>query len=240
MSDDDVWWVTVPTALPQWWIPLTTGVIALLVSAAAVLPRVTWPRRVAFAFNVVGTIAHEFGHAAGGVVTGGGVHLIQVHTPHSGIAYTWHYSRFSAFVISAAGYATPPLAGLGAASLLSRGHAPMLLVLTIAAMILILVVTRDLITLAGVVAVGAVAALALYSKIEWLQHWIAYTETWILLFSEVIGIWVLVMRRVRGRIDDDDADGLADITGIPGVVWIAAWAVLIGWALWTAIPLMWP
>lgn len=138
MSDDDVWWVTVPTALPQWWVPLITGLFALAVSAAAVLPRVTWVRRIAFVFNVVGTIAHEFGHAMGGVITGGGVHLIQVHTPHSGIAYTWHYSRFSAFVMTAAGYATPPLAGLGAASLLARGHAPMLLVLTIAAMILIL------------------------------------------------------------------------------------------------------
>jgi hypothetical protein len=49
--------------------------------------------------------------------------------------------------MSLAGYATPPLAGLGAASLLSRGHAPMLLALAVAAMPPILIVTRDLFTL---------------------------------------------------------------------------------------------
>ncbi|ONI81911.1 hypothetical protein ALI22I_37635 [Saccharothrix sp. ALI-22-I] len=186
------------------------------------------------------TITHEFGHAAGGVVTGGVVHLIQVHSPHSGIAHTWHYSRFSSFVTAAAGHAMPPLAGLGAASLLARGHAPMLLALTIAAMILILVVTRDLITLVSVVTVGLAASLALYWGSEWVQHWIAYTETWLLLFSEITGVSALVVGRIQGSGETDDADSLADITGIPAVVWIAGWTALVGWALWSAVPLLWP
>jgi hypothetical protein len=240
MADEQPWWVTVPTPLPQWWLPLTTGLVGLLVSAAAVLPQVTLVRRVAFAFNAVGTIAHEFGHAVGGVATGGGVHVIQVHSPHSGIAYVWYWSRFSNFVSTAAGYAMPPLAGLGAASLLSRGHAPMVLALTVAAAILILMVTRDLITLVSVVTVGLVAALALYWGAEWVQHAVAYTETWLLLFSQVTGMWFLVMRRIHGRDENDDADDLASITGIPGVVWIAGWTALIGWALWSAVPLLWP
>lgn len=88
-------------------------------------------------------------------------------------------------------------------------------------------------------AVGLVAALALYSKIDWLRHWVAYAETWLLLFSEVSGMWALVMRRIRGRTGNDDADSLADITGIPGVVWIAGWTVLVGWSLWNAVPLLW-
>lgn len=240
MADDEMWWVTVPTPVPHWVVPMTTGMLALLVSAAAVLPRVTWVRRIAFAFNAVGTITHEFGHAAAGVVTGGGVYLIQVHSPHAGVAYTWHYSRFSAFLISATGYATPPLLGLGAASLLARGHAPMVLALTIAAMALVLVVTRDLITLAVVLGLGGIAALALYTRLEWLQHWVAYAETWLLLLSEVTGVLVLVMARIHGRDDSDDADDLADITGVPGVLWIAGWSALIGWALWNAVPQLWP
>lgn len=239
MADTNTWWITVPTSQPHWWIPLTTGSFAVLVSAAAVLPRVTWVRRIAFAFNAVGTIAHEFGHAAANVITGGGVHLIQVHDPHSGVAYTWHYSRFSAALISAAGYATPPLAGLGAASLLARGHAPMVLALTIAAMLLVLLVTRDLVTLAVVVGLGGIAALALYTRVEWLQHWVAYAETWLFLLSEVTGVWILVVGRVGGHTDSDDADNLADTTRIPGWVWIAGWGALVGWALWNAVPHLW-
>jgi len=242
MPEDDVWWITAPTPLPQWWVPLSTGLLALLVTVAAILPRVTWTRQIAFAFNVVGTIAHEFGHAVGGVVTGGGVYLIQVHTPHSGVTYSWFYSRFSNFVSTFAGYALPPLAGLGAASLLARGHAPMVLALTIAAMVLILFVTRDLITLVSVVTVGLAAVAALYWGAEWVQHWIAYTETWLLLFSQITGVWFLVTRRIWGHDGSvvDDAEALADITVIPGVVWIAAWTGFIGWVLWNAVPLLWP
>lgn len=239
MADTDSWWVTVPTSQPHWWIPLTTGSLALLVTAVTVWPRVTWVRRIAFALNAVGTIIHEFGHAAAGVVTGGGVYLIQVHTPHSGVTYTWHNSRFSSILVSAAGYATPPLVGLGAASLLARGHAPMVLALTVAAMLLVLVVTRDLVTLAVVVGLGGIAASALYIRIEWLQHWVAYAETWLLLLSEVTGVWVLVKRQLRGRSDNGDASSLADKTGIPGAVWILGWTAVIVWALWNAVPKLW-
>ncbi|MEV6640726.1 hypothetical protein [Amycolatopsis sp. NPDC051371] len=38
----------------------------------------------------------------------------------------------------------------------------------------------------------------------------------------------------------DDAANLADATPIPAFAWIAAWATLIGWALWHAAPMLWP
>jgi hypothetical protein len=207
-----------------------------------VLPRRTWAHQIAFGLNIFSTTVHEAGHALAGCLTGGGVWVIQVHTPDSGITHTWHYSRASAIAINLAGYATPPLAGLGAASLLSRGHAPMLLALTVAAMLLILIVTRDLLTLLSVLTIGAVAAATLYWGPVWLQLWVAYAETWLLLLGEAAGVWAILHPRIRrGPVSlTDDATSLAENTGIPGVVWIVLWTALIGWAVWAGVPLLWP
>lgn len=242
MAEETSWSVTAPTGLPHWWVPAVTGALALLISVLTVLPQTSSAHRVAYAFNVFGTIAHEFSHAVGGVVTGGGVHLIQVHSPHSGVTHTWYYTRFSAIVTTAAGYALPPLAGLGAASLLARGHSPMVLALTVATMLLIVVVTRDLITFSSVLAVGLLAGAALCWGSAWVQHVVAYTEAWLLLLSQLSGVWFLVLRRINGHDGQelDDSEGLAAATYIPGVVWIATWTALIGWSLWTAAPLLWP
>jgi len=238
---DTPWQITVPTPLPGSWLPVATGAIAVLTAIVTVLPRVGWTRRAVFGLNVVGTVAHEAGHAAAGIITGGGVITIRVHTPHSGVTHSWHYSRISAVVVKFAGYATPPLAGYGAASLLARGHAPMVLALTVAVLGLVLVVSRGVVTVASVLAIGLLAWVAAAWSPLWVQHWVAYTETWLLLCSEITGVWFLVHNRIRGDVGStDDAAGLARLTGVPGVVWIAAWTALIGWTLWHAVPLLWP
>jgi hypothetical protein len=189
---------------------------------------------------VLGTIVHEAGHAAMSCLTGGGVYLIEIYNPSSGRAHTWSSSQLSAITTGAAGYAAPPLAGLGAAALLNRGHAPAVLALTATVMVLVLLVSRDLITLISVLAVGLLAFAALYWGTAWVQHWVAYTEAWLLLISEIPGLFAVVMNRVCGDGDGDDADGLALETRIPGMVWIAGWFALIVWALWSGVPLLWP
>ncbi len=240
---DSGWSITQVTPPVGWWVPAVTGMLAVAASATAVLPRVVRSRRLRTGLNllnVVSTAAHEAGHALASCLTGGGVWVIRVHTPDSGVTYTWYTSRLSSIVTTLAGYALPPLAGLGAATLLARGHAPMLLALTLAAVLLILVVTRDLITLASVVAIGAVAGLSLYWGPIWLQQWVAYGETWLLLFGEGFGVLAIALNRVRGGFGDqsDDAAHLAQDTHIPGVVWIAGWLGLSGWVLWHGVPML--
>lgn len=235
--------ITAPTPPASWWVPVATGAFALLSAVSSAVAGGTWPRRIASSLVVLSTAVHEGGHALTACLTGGGVWFVQVHTPDSGLARTWHYGRLSAVVVSVAGYATPPLAGLGAASLLARGHAPMVLAVTVAAMLLLLVVTRDVITLAAVLGIGAVAGAALYWGPVWAQQVVAYVEAWLLLFSEAAGVWAILGPRLRparyGDREHDDADSLAEETGIPGAVWIVAWLVLIGWAVWAALPLLW-
>jgi hypothetical protein len=74
-----------------------------------------------------------------------------------------------------------------------------------------LVVTRDLLTFGAVLAVAAVAFAALYWGPAWLQNWVGYTEAWLLLTSEIKGLAIIVVNRVRGgRALSDDAERMAE------------------------------
>jgi hypothetical protein len=228
-------------ALPGWELVLVTGFAALLIAATGFVPRDRWSRRVLFTAHVLSTIVHETGHAASAVLTGGGVYLIKVTSPDGGHTIPWHPSWFSSVVGYFAGYAAPPLAGLGIAALLSEGKVGPVLVLTVVTMGLLLVVSRGLLTVVCVTAVGFVAFAALYWGPVEVQLLVAYSEAWLLLLCELAGVWVLVKARVRGReSDSDDAAALARKTFVPSPVWILAWLALNGWALWVAVPLLWP
>ena len=124
-------------------------------------------------------------------------------------------------------------------SLLDRGQAHTVLVLTAAAMVLVLLVSRGWRTIASVLAVGWVAFAAMYWGSAQTQQWVAYTETWLLLLCEPIGLWELVRVRTHGIESRDDAMSLKNKTWIPAPVWILGWYALNGWALWTAAPLLW-
>ncbi|WP_370965853.1 M50 family metallopeptidase [Amycolatopsis sp. cg9] len=231
---------TVPA--PGWGLVGVTAVFAVAVSATSSVLVATGTWTVLNRVNVLGTLFHEGGHALVSILTGGGVFRIEITSAESGGTWHWNPSPFARVLATASGYAMPPLAGLGAAALLHRGLAPAVLFLTVAAMVLILLVTRDAITLVAVVAVGAVAFCALRWAPVWLQNGVAYAEAWLLLTSELGGLAALVANRARGgfRGQDDDASSLAERTGIPSFVWIAAWFTLIGWAVWHAFPMLWP
>jgi hypothetical protein len=219
---------------------LITGVIGLLIAMLGFAPQHGVWRSATTSLHVLATIVHEAGHAAATVVTGGDVHRIEVHTPRSGATRFSRNSWLSAIVRSAAGYAAPPLAGLGMAALLNRGQAHTVLVLTVAAMVLVLPVSRGWRTIAAVLAIGWVAFAALYWGSAQIQQLVAYTETWLLLLCELAGLWQLVRIRTHGDDPQDDARSLANKTLIPSPIWILGWYALNAWALWTAVPLLWP
>jgi hypothetical protein len=235
---------------PAWWVVLATAVFAVLVSASSLAPLVTGKRNALYNVNVFGTIAHEASHAFLTVLTGGGVYRFQITGPDSGATHGWYPSRLSAIAVDIAGYAMPSLAGLGAAALLHRGHAAAVLTITVTTLVLLLFVTRDAITLFSVLLVGVLVFATLYWGPVWLRNWVAYTEAWLLLTSEIGGLANIVANRTRARRRgreqerrakyDDDADHLADRTHVPASVWIVGWFVVIGWTLWHGVPLLWP
>ncbi|MCG8920295.1 M50 family metallopeptidase [Actinokineospora sp. PR83] len=232
--------LTATTPAPSPTLVVISGVIAALISAVTLVPRTSRVRRAVHSLNVLGTIVHEGGHAAVSCLTGGGAHVIQIHTAGSGAAHVWAQTRWSAVATQAAGYAAPALAGLGAAALLAGGHVPAVLAATIVAMVAVLLLTRDVFSAGCVAGIAALAALVLWRGGVVVQQWVAYTETWMLLCSEITAVAHLGVRRIRGHETADDADALAELTGLPWPVWITGWLTVIGWALWTAVPLLWP
>ncbi len=220
----------------------TTALLAAAVTAASFVSMFTGSRKILRLANVLGTIFHEGGHALVSVLTGGGVYRIQITSAESGGTRQWNPSWLARILTIAAGYAMPPLAGLAAAALLHRGHAPAVLGLTIAAMALVLLVTRDLLTAAIVLGVAGIAFVALYWGQGPLQNAFAYAEAWLLLTSEIGGLAAIIANRVSHGPDGhhDDASMLAAHTYIPAAAWIVGWFVLIGWALLHAIRLLLP
>lgn len=215
--------------------------VALVISAAAFGERNTWSRRVVTSFHVLNTIVHEVGHAVVSVLTGGVVLAVKVTSSRIGGTTSSKSWWLVDIVKSAAGYAAPPLAGLGVAVLIHRGLPRTALVLTVVMMGLVLLVGRGLRTRVSVVAVGFVAFAALRWGSPGLHQWFAYTEAWLLLLCEIPAVWILLTARLDGSASgEDDAAHLFRRTLIPGPVWITGWLVLNGWALWTAVPLLWP
>ncbi|WP_328617671.1 M50 family metallopeptidase [Amycolatopsis sp. NBC_00355] len=231
---------TLPAPGPEL-VGITALVAAMVVVTSFAVPA-DGRRSVVYRANFLGTLFHEGGHALVSILTGGGVGRVAIDSPESG--GTWHRTPpgLAAVLTSAAGYAMPPLAGLGAAGLLHRGLVPAVLTLTLAAMVFLLLFTRDLLTFVVVVAVGAIVFGALRWAPLWLKNGVAYAEAWLLLTSELGGLRALVLNRIRHGFggQEDDAAMLARSTGIPALVWIAAWLALIAWAVWRAIPLLWP
>lgn len=235
-------------APPVWLVVATAliGAMPLLVRLVASWWRARW-----FVWlGAFGTLVHEAGHAAAAVVTGGGVSLVNVSSPDDGVAYYWYRSWGSEVLILIAGFAAPPLAGLGAAALLAEGRVAAVLMVTVAGMAILLVVARGLLTIATVVIVGGLAFAALRWGGPLAQQSLAYTLAWLLLVHEIGGVLGLFAVRWWGVDPDeehdgldgylDDADGLAEVTFLPAPIWIVGWAALVGWAFWVAVPLMWP
>ncbi|WP_086844011.1 M50 family metallopeptidase [Amycolatopsis kentuckyensis] len=231
---------TVPA--PGWGVVALTALFAFAVSLTSVVTPPSGRRSLLRNANVLGTLFHEGGHALVSLLTGGDVARVAITSAGGGFTRQRHDSALGDVLATAAGYAMPPLAGLGAAVLLDRGHVQAVLVLTLAALAFLLLFARDLLTFVLIVVVGAVVYSALRYAPGWLRVAIAYTEAWLLLTSELDGVRILVVnRRQNGyKAQKDDAAALARRTKMPSPLWIGGWFLLNGWAIWHAAPLLFP
>jgi len=214
----ELWrWVADAQHLPPGWVVAVSGLLAV----AAVLTRRVW--RVSR--NVV-TIAHEGGHALVALVTGRRLGGVRLHRTSAGETVSAGKPYGPGMMLTtAAGYTAPSLLGLGAAALLAGGR-PI-------AMLLVSLVLLAGLTLAmrngyGLVATAAAAIIVL--TVCWLasaevQALFAYSATWFLLLGAVRPVLELQRTRRRGT-RATDADDLARLTGVPGIVWVAVFGVV--------------
>ncbi len=167
------------------------------------------------------TIAHEGAHGVVALVSGRKLSGIRVHSDTSGLTVSRGRPTGPGMVATTlAGYLGPAAIGLGAAYLLRERHALAVLWLVVVLLALLLLQIRNFY---GLYAVG-VAGLAVFAVTWWgsgvLQTAVAYVGTWFLLFGSPRPVLELQSQRRRGRARTSDADVLARLTGLPGLVWI--------------------
>ncbi len=203
--------------LPPGWLVAATGLVAV----AAVLPRQAW--RVTR--NVV-TIAHEGGHALTALATGRRLAGVRLHASTAGETLSAGKPTGPGMMLTtAAGYTAPSLLGLGAAALLAGGHPIAMLLISLALLAGLTLAMRNGYGLAA----AAVAVLTVLA-VCWLasplvQAAFAYCATWFLLLGAVRPVAELQRTRRRG-VRATDADDLARLSGVPGIVWVAVFGVV--------------
>jgi hypothetical protein len=199
---------------------------SVLATALVALALVAVPSAWRVSRHVV-TIAHEGAHGVAALLSGRRLAGIRLHSDTSGLTVSKGRRTGPGMALTAfAGYVGPALLGLGAAFLLRERHALAVLWLAVLLLGLLLLQIRNFYGL-YVVLVAGVAVLA----VSWwgsaaAQSVAAYTGTWFLLLAAPRPVLELQGARRRGRARDSDADLLARLTRLPGLVWVGLFLVV--------------
>lgn len=123
-----------------------------------------------------------------------------------------------------AGYPAPSAVGLGFAILLGTGRQALMLWILIAALVVLILVIRNLFGFLAVICAGGAAfAVSWYGNAVW-QGVFGYVVTWFLLLGGLRAVIELWQVSVRG--DGSDADQLAWLTRIPARAWVLVFGLL--------------
>lgn len=176
--------------------------------------------------NVV-TIAHEGGHALVALLTGRKLRSIRLHSDTSGLTVSAGRPTGPGMAFTLlAGYLTPSLLGLVGAWLLADNRITLLLWLSVVLLLAMLVMIRNVFGLVSMaVTIAVVFAVSWFTAAE-VQAGFAYAGVWFLLLGGVRPIGELQRLRARGQLPDSDADQLARLTRVPGVLWVGLFGLV--------------
>jgi hypothetical protein len=208
--------LTTTQAAPPWWLVVGAGVAALLLVAYGPVWRLTR--------NVV-TIAHEGGHALFALLTGRRLNSITLHSDTSGLTVSSGKPYGLGMILTAmAGYPAPPLLGLGFAALLGSERITLMLWTTIVLLAAVLIKVRNIYGLLTVFGLGAIVFAVSWFGTDTLQAGFAYLGAWFLLLAGARPVIELQRGRRRRWNNpggaDSDADQLARLTHLPGLLWV--------------------
>jgi hypothetical protein len=202
--------------------PRLLVLVAAVLALAVVLPRRPWR----LARNVI-TIAHEGGHALVALLCGRRLQSIRLHSDTSGLTVSRGRPTGPGMVATlAAGYLTPSLLGLAGAALLAVGRIRIMLWLAIVLLLAVLIMTRNVYGVLTVLVTGAVVFIVSWYGSAQVQAAFAYLGVWFLLVGGVRPVFEVQRQRRRGRARDSDADQLAGLTHLPGLLWVGLFLVI--------------
>jgi hypothetical protein len=172
------------------------------------------------------TAVHEGGHAL--FAWAHGWRVWRVHIERDGNGFTEYQPTsdgwLPAFLISVAGYVSPPLAGLASACLLTAGNLTAVFVLAVLALAALLLVVENRFGVT-VVLLSAAGLVGLERYARWAGLWAACFLTWFLLLSGVKSVFTLHRARRYG-VRSSDADHLAELTHLPPFLWVLAFGTV--------------
>ena len=197
---------------PKLWFVVATGVLAF----AVVAPYQAWR----LSRNVV-TIAHEGGHALAALLTGRRLTGIRLHSDTSGVTVSVGKPTGPGMVFTGmAGYITPSLLGLAFALVLETGRITLLLWVSLALLAAMLMMIRNVYGALSLLVTGAIVFAVSWFTSSATQAVFAYAFTWFLLVAGVRPVFELQHKRRRRQAPDSDADQLARLTSVPGILWV--------------------
>ena len=197
---------------------LAAGAVAVVL---VLVPQAWWRTR-----HLV-TIAHEGAHGLAAALSGRRLAGIRLHSDTSGLTVSKGRASGPGMVATAAaGYVGPALVGLGAAWLLSRGYAVGVLWALLVLLALLLLQIRNFFGLWSVLVAGTVLFALTWWGSAQVQLVASYGVTWFLLLGAPRPVVELQGTRRRGRGRGSDADVLARLTRVPGLVWVGVFLVV--------------
>ena len=221
-------------------------VLALLAGAIVLTgERTTW-RLLRF----VVTIAHEGGHAIAAVLVRRELAGIRLHSDTSGVTLSRGRADGPGMVFTAlSGYPAPSVLGIGFAALVGLDQIRAMLWVTIALLLLLLTQIRNMFGVLTVVGSGAAAVAVIVWGTDRVALGFACAVAWLLLVGGLRAVIELQHSRrqqgsgrgARGHQLSSDADQLARLTHLPGLLWVTFFFLLSTVALLAGAWLMlWP
>ena len=216
--------------------PLPPLTVWLTIAAAALLVLV--PQAWKLTRHGI-TIVHEGGHGLVAALGGRRLQGIRLHSDTSGLTVSRGKPRGIGMVLTLlAGYTAPALLGLGAAWLLSLGHDIGLLWALLAALALLLVQIRNWFGLWSVAVTAALVFAVTWFGAPAVQSIFALLVTAFLLLGALRTVVELQITRSRRRGQASDADQLARLSHLPGLVWVIVFFAVAGASLVAAARLL--
>lgn len=209
-------------------LPLPTALLTVAAAALVVLVPAAWR----LSRHTI-TIVHEGGHAVAATLTGRRLGGIRLHSDTSGLTVSRGRPRGPGMILTLlAGYTAPSVLGLGAAWMLGLGYDVGLLWVLLAALALLLVQIRNWFGLWSVLVTGGVVFGISWFGSPPVQSTFALLLTAFLLLGAVRTVVELHGSRSRRGATASDADQLARLTHVPGIVWVAVFlsvAIACAW-----------
>jgi hypothetical protein len=233
------WWQAVLRGFTTAEAPnLATSVVLGILAAAVVLsiPRATWRW-----FGLYVTFVHELGHAFAALMTGRVVHGLKIGLDHSGQLLSSGRGKFGAAWSGFWGYPSPAVVGVALIWSVSAGRSGAAMSIGALVLLLALIFLRNFTGIFVALLSAAIAQLlVMFAPASTVSH--VVLGLGIALEVGAVRDWFKVASvhtRRRDRLASSDAYILARTTGVPSLLWLVAFAVVIAASAAFSVRLVW-